>query len=76
MTRLRDWLLESFWIADVLAVAMIAFFVVVGGSASTPLLVAGLVLAVLYAAHLVWRRRHAGGSLSPADRRTRERRGF
>ena len=71
------WLLESFWIADVLVLGMLAFFVIVGGGSSAPVIIVGSVLALLYAAHAV--RRHdqrSANELSPEDRRTRERRGF
>jgi|1186.fasta_scaffold183741_2 hypothetical protein len=70
------WLLESFWIADVLVVGMLAFFVIVGGSSSTAVVVIGCVLAVLYAAHAVHRHHERSSERSMEARRMRERRGF
>jgi hypothetical protein len=70
-------LLASFWIADVLVLTLIAFFIVVGGSTSTPLLIVGCVLLALYAVHAVLRhQRDKGRVLSMEERQTRERRGF
>jgi len=70
------WLLESFWITDVLVVGMLAFFVIVGGGSSTPVVIVGVVLAVLYAAHAVHRHNQRNGERSIEARRMRERRGF
>jgi membrane associated rhomboid family serine protease len=71
------WLLESFWIADALVLAMLAFFIVVGGGSSAPVAIVGSIMAVLYAAHAVRRhQRQRVSELSPEARRIRERRGF
>jgi len=69
--------LESFWTIDILIVALLAFFIIVGGASSTPVLIIGIVLALAYAIHAVRRRnrRHAA-ERTPEARRMRERRGF
>jgi quinol-cytochrome oxidoreductase complex cytochrome b subunit len=71
-----SWLLESFWVVDVLVLGMLAFFVIVGGSSSTPVVIVGSVLALLYAAHAVHRHNARGAERSLEERRVRERRGF
>jgi hypothetical protein len=70
------WLLETFWIADVLVLGMLAFFVIVGGGSSTPVVIVGSVLALLYAAHAVHRHNRRGEQRSLEARKMRERRGF
>jgi membrane associated rhomboid family serine protease len=68
---------ESFWIADVLVLGLLAFFMIVGDGSSTAAVVVGCVLALLYAAHAVRRHdRHRADALSTRSRRIRERRGF
>jgi Flp pilus assembly protein TadB len=71
-----SWLLESFWIADVLVLALLAFFIIVGGGSSTAVMIVACVLALLYAAHAVKRHNRQREELSPEARRIRERRGF
>ena len=74
---LAAWLAESFWIADVLVLGLIAFFIVVGGSETTGVWIVGSVLGLLYAVHAVRRHdRHRDRRLSPEARQARERRGF
>ncbi|MEF2162587.1 hypothetical protein [Pseudomonas aeruginosa] len=69
--------LASFWVADLLVLALLAFFIVVGGGRSAVALIVASVLALLYLVHAVVRRRnHADEELSLADRQIRERRGF
>lgn len=79
-TGLRRWLIESFWVADVLVVALFAFFLALGAfspAEATAVTVALGVLAALYGVHLWWMHRHrAELERDPARRAARERRGF
>ena len=75
-----DKLSQSFWIADLMVLAMLAFFIVLAGvdvAESTVLAIAVAVLAVLGGAETYRRHRIADHTaLSPEGRRWRERRGF
>lgn len=73
-----DWVTQAFWIADVMVLAMLAFFIVLsgrsGGTVFTGILIA---MAAAYAAYALVRQRQQGATqLSRVSRRTRERRGF
>jgi uncharacterized membrane protein YecN with MAPEG domain len=69
--------LESFWAVDVLILALLAFFIIVGGATSTPVFIVGIVLALAYAIHAVRRHdRRQAAERTPEARKMRERRGF
>jgi hypothetical protein len=74
------WLAESFWIADVMVVAMFAFFIALGAFnpfETGAIAIALTVLLGLYGVHLwVLHRRREELQRSPESRRARERRGF
>jgi hypothetical protein len=71
---------QSFWIADLMVLAMLAFFIVLAGvdvGESTALAVAVGALALIGAGETYRRHRIADHTaLSPEGRRWRERRGF
>jgi uncharacterized membrane protein len=78
--RLFAWLVESFWIADVMFIAMFGFFIALG--AFNPLQTTGMAvglggLAAVYAVR-VWllHRRREELQRTPESRAARERRGF
>jgi hypothetical protein len=73
-------LAQSFWIADLMVLAMLSFFIVLGGvdvGDATGVAAVVVVLAVLGLAETYRRHRVADHTaLSPEGRRWRERRGF
>lgn len=75
--RLRS-LADSFWVADLMLIALMVFFVALGAvnvfEATTYGIALG-VLIVLYALHIASLARGRDG-LTPEARRDRERRGF
>ena len=76
--RILAVLSETFWMLVIAAVAMFAFFIVLGafspGQAVGVTVVLG-VLAILWVGHAFWASRHSDGR-DPGARRARERRGF
>lgn len=77
---LRHWVLETFWLTDLMVIALLVFFLLLGAFSpfeSEAVAIGMGVLIVLYAGHAVirWRNRERE-ALSPEDRRARERRGF
>ena len=76
--RILAVLSETFWVLVIAAVAMFAFFILLG--AFSPGQAVGLTavlacLAMLWVGHAVWVSRHRDGR-DPDARRARERRGF
>ena len=71
---------QSFWIADLMLLAMLAFFIVLGDVSlgeSTGVAIAVAALALIGAAETYRRHKIADhSSLSPDAQRWRERRGF
>jgi hypothetical protein len=78
--RALDWLVGSFWVADAMVLAMVAFFMVLGSVSpgeTAGFAAAVTVLAALLGFHLWQLRRHRGDlERAPATRSARERRGF
>ena len=75
-----NWIRQSFWVADLCLLAMLAFFIVLGGvnlGQATGVAIAVAAMALLASAH-AWalRRHHADLERSPESRYARERRGF
>ena len=72
-------LVEAFWVADALLIALAVFFAIVGGAVfqSTPFVLATVGCAILLALHQYNRHRHQHElALSLDARQTRERRGY
>ena len=72
-------LVEAFWVADAMLVALALFFAIVGGALlnSTPFVLATIGCAILLALHQYNRHRQQDEiTLSPDARYARERRGF
>jgi predicted phage tail protein len=72
-------MLEAFWVADAMLIALALFFAIVGGALlkSPVFVLITLGAAALLAIHQLARQRHQDElTLAPDARRTRERRGF
>ena len=71
-------LVEAFWVADALLLALAGFFAIVGGALlqSAAFVIAMVGCAALLLLHGVERRRHRDAALTAEARRIRERRGF
>ena len=75
-----NWIRQSFWVADLCLLAMLGFFIVLGGvnlGEAAGLALAVGVMAVLALAN-AWllHRHHEDLERSPVSRHNRERRGF
>jgi fatty acid desaturase len=76
--RILAVLSETFWVLVIAAIAMFAFFIVLGAFSpgqAVGLTVVLAVLAILWVGHAIWASRHSDGR-DPGARRARERRGF
>jgi fatty acid desaturase len=76
--RILAVLSETFWVLVIAAVAMFAFFLLLGAFSPGQAVVLTVVLAglaILWLAHAIWVSRHSDGR-DPGARRARERRGF
>ena len=81
ITRLRnafDWTAEGLYVADMLLLGLIVFFILTGALNPFTSLTAVIVLAfvlVIWGAHRVWMKHHPD-IVDSAHHRARERRGF